>query len=131
MRSSQKGTDTVVTRSEPRSVRRAARAAQAARVGLVVAAGGLAVVGPTGGTAFAGIGQFNRPSPDGGAPVRTHGVHASDGDRQVNDRSAGKVAAAKPKTPTAKAGTKTSTKTSTKVKTKVKIKAKAVQHKKV
>ncbi|MFF5227895.1 fibronectin type III domain-containing protein [Dactylosporangium sp. NPDC000521] len=142
-----------MTRSVPRPARRAVRAARAAqaaraaRAGLVLAAAGIVVVGATGGTAFAAPGQFNHPSPDGGAEVRSHGVHATGGNREANDRKMGKIpapakggtaaaapksktgttkAAPKPKTGTTKAAPKSkagSTGTATKAKAKAKAKA--------
>ncbi|MGI5184642.1 fibronectin type III domain-containing protein [Dactylosporangium sp. CA-152071] len=125
-----------MTRSVPRPARRAVRAfraaravqaARAARAGLALAAVGIVVVGATGGTAFAGPGQFNRPSPDGGTEVRSHGVHATGGDREVNDRKAGKLPAApNPKAP-AKAGT--TTKAASKPATKAKAKPRKAAHK--
>ncbi|MEV0564334.1 fibronectin type III domain-containing protein [Dactylosporangium sp. NPDC050588] len=129
-----------MTRAVPRPARRAVRAfraaravqaARAARAGLALAAVGIVVVGATGGTAFAGPGQFNRPSPDGGTEVRSHGVHATGGDREVNDRKAGKLSAApNPKAP-AKAGTttKAAPKPATKVKAKAKTKPRKAAHK--
>lgn len=125
----------MVTRSVPRPVRRTVRA------GLVLAAG-IVVIGATGGTAFAGLGQFTRPSPDGGPEVRTHGVHAADGDRQTNDRRAGKItpdpgAKAKPKADTGAtanadaAATKAATKAKSKAKAKARVNLQAASRNKV
>ncbi|GAA1500194.1 hypothetical protein GCM10009827_005230 [Dactylosporangium maewongense] len=110
---------------------RAVQAARAARAGLALAAVGIVVVGATGGTAFAGPGQFNRPSPDGGTEVRSHGVHATGGDREVNDRKAGKLPAApNPKAPAkADTTTKAASKPATKAKAKAKTKPRKAAHK--
>ncbi|MEV0130899.1 fibronectin type III domain-containing protein [Dactylosporangium sp. NPDC050688] len=103
-----------------RSARRAVRA------GLVLAVG-IAVVGATGGTAFAGPVQYSRPSPDGGAKVRTFDIPALDGARKANDRQAGRTPAQRKANPATKTrSTAGSTARSTaKMKAKAKAQAKA------
>lgn len=118
----------MLTRSVTRPVRRGPLGAgRAVRAGLALAAVGIAVAGATGGTAFAGPGRFNLPSPDGGAPVRTHGVQANDGDRKTNDRAAGRVGAQPKSKPATKAKSVTKAKARAKARAKAKAKA-AVAH---
>src|SRR5688572_2135215 len=94
----------VLTRSVAPPARRGPLGAgRAVRTGLALAAVGIALVGATGGTAFAGPGRFSLPSPDGGALVRTYGVQAADGDRTANDRKTGRAAPQPKSKPAAKA----------------------------